>query len=153
MPIRCEIVTQDKTLFEGEADSVRVPGTDGEMGILPHHAPLLTTLKLGIIEVRHQGEEEILTISGGVMEVRPEIVTILADVGENVDEIDIARAEAARQRAEKFLAEGPVPDTDEYLRMEAALRLSTLRLEAVRRYGRASHRRTATSSGTSSEEA
>jgi len=150
MPIRCEIVTQDKTLYEGEADSVRVPGTDGEMGILPHHAPLLTTLKLGLIEVRYGAEEEFFLISGGVMEVRPDIVTILADVGENVEEIDIARAEAARQRAEKFLAEGPPPDTDEYLRMEAALRRSNLRLEAARRFGRTSTRR-ASSAGAPEE--
>jgi F-type H+-transporting ATPase subunit epsilon len=120
------------------------------MGILPHHAPLLTTLKLGLIEVRYGAEEEFFLISGGVMEVRPDIVTILADVGENVEEIDIARAEAARQRAEKFLAEGPPPDTDEYLRMEAALRRSNLRLEAARRFGRASTRR-ASSAGAPEE--
>jgi len=141
MPIRCEIVTQDKTLFEGEANIVVVPGTEGEMGILPNHTPLLTTLKLGVVRVRTGQEEQDFTIAGGVMEVRPEVVTILADVGERIEEIDVERAEAAKDRAEKFLAEGPPPDTDEYLRMEAALRRSNLRLEAVRRYRGSSQRR------------
>ncbi|MGA9533610.1 MAG: ATP synthase F1 subunit epsilon [Anaerolineales bacterium] len=141
MPIQCEIVTQDKTLFEGEANIVVVPGTDGEMGILPHHTPLLTTLQLGVVRVRTTEGEQDFAIAGGVMEVRPEIVTILADVGERIGEIDIERAKAAKERAEKFLAEGPPPDTDEYLRMEAALRRSNLRLEAVRRYRGSSQRR------------
>lgn len=143
MPIQCEIVTQDKTLYEGPADIVVVPGSEGEMGILPNHTPLLTTLDLGFVRVRSAGDETVFTIAGGVMEVRPEIVTILADVGENVAEIDIERAEAARQRAEEFLKEGPPPDTDEYLAMEAALRRSNLRLEAARRYRRGDGRRSA----------
>lgn len=140
MPIRCEIVTQDKSLYEGPADIVLVPGSEGEMGILPEHTALLTTLDLGVVRVRNSGEEEIFTIAGGVMEVRPDVVTILADVGEPIEEIDIARAQAAKERAEEFLAEGPPPDTEEYLRMEAALRRSNLRLKAVRRYGRARRR-------------
>jgi F-type H+-transporting ATPase subunit epsilon len=141
MPIRCEIVSQDRTLFQGEVDMVIAPGTEGEMGILPHHAPLLTTLDFGILRVRTEGREEAFAISGGFMEVRPEVVTVLADVGENVAEIDEARAEAARRRAEELLAKGPPPETDEYLALEAALRRSTLRLEAVRRYRRgAPHR-------------
>ena len=121
-------------VFEGDADIVIAPGTLGEMGILPNHAPLLATLDYGVIRVRYQGNEEVFTVSGGIIEVQPSIVTILADVAENVLEIDIARARAAMERAEKFLAEGPPPDTDSYLRMEAALRRSKLRLDAVRRY-------------------
>jgi F-type H+-transporting ATPase subunit epsilon len=134
MTIRCEIVSQDRMVFEGDADIVIAPGTLGEMGILPNHAPLLATLDYGVIRVRYQGNEEVFTVSGGIIEVQPSIVTILADVAENVLEIDIARARAAMERAEKFLAEGPPPDTDSYLRMEAALRRSKLRLDAVRRY-------------------
>jgi F-type H+-transporting ATPase subunit epsilon len=140
MSIKCSIVSQDKSLYDGQVDIVVVPGSEGEMGILPNHAPLLTTLDLGIVRVRHQGEEEIFTIAGGVMEVRPELVTILADVGERLEQIDVDRAKAAQERAERVLKEGPGPDTDEYLRMEAALRRSQLRLEAVRRYGRAQRR-------------
>ncbi|MGB8215043.1 MAG: ATP synthase F1 subunit epsilon [Anaerolineales bacterium] len=134
MPIRCEIVSQDRTVFQGDVDSVLLPGTDGEMGILPHHAPLLTTLKYGIIKVRSRGQETVFTVAGGIAEVQPDLVTILADAAENVEEIDIARAEAARKRAEASLAKGIPADSDHYLTLEAALRKSNLRLDAVRRY-------------------
>lgn len=134
MPIRCEIVTQDRTLFEGPVDIVIAPGSEGELGILPNHAPLLTTLGLGVLRVRTRGDEQAFTIAGGILEVRPDLVTVLADVGESIDEIDIDRAEAAKTRAEEYLRKGPPPDTDEYLRIQAALRRSQLRLDAVRRY-------------------
>jgi len=140
MPIRCEIVSQDRMIFEGDADIVVLPGTAGEMGILPNHAPLLSTLGYGVIKVRYQDEEEVFTVAGGVVEVQPDIVTVLADRAENVREIDVARAEADMERAKEYLAEGPPLDTDVYQRMEAALRRSQLRLDAVRRYRRASNR-------------
>jgi len=140
MPIRCEIVSQDRLVYEGDADIVIAPGESGIMGILPRHAPLLSTLKYGILTVRSQGVEEHFTIAGGVIEVQPDLITVLADAAENVKEIDIARAEAARKRAEEFLKAGPPPDTDTYLAMEAALKRSNLRLEAARRYGRAARR-------------
>jgi len=136
MPIRCEIVSQDRLVFEGDVDIVVVPGESGEMGILPNHAPLLTTLKYGILKVRYQGREDRYTIAGGVMEVQPHIVTVLANAAENVEEIDIARAEQARKRIEDIMKEGIPPDTDSYLAMEAALKRSNLRLEAAKRYGR-----------------
>jgi F-type H+-transporting ATPase subunit epsilon len=136
MTIRCEIVSQDRTVFEGDVDIVVLPGTDGEMGILPRHAPILTTLKYGIIKVRRSGKEELFTVAGGVAEIQPDIVTVLADAAENVEEIDINRAEEARKRAEEVLAKGVPADTDAYLAMEAALRRSNLRLEAARRYRR-----------------
>ncbi len=134
MPIRCEIVSQDRTVFEGDVDIVVAPSADGEMGILPNHAPLLATLKYGVVKVRYGGKEEVFTVAGGVVEVQPDVVTILADSAENVKEIDVERAKAAKERAEKFLTEGHPPDTDTYLKMEAALRRSQLRLDAVRRY-------------------
>jgi F-type H+-transporting ATPase subunit epsilon len=134
MPIRCEIVSQDRMVFEGDVDMVLAPGVDGELGILPNHAPLLSTLRFGVLRVRVRGEEEAFAISGGVLEVQPDIVTVLATAAENVQEIDVSRAEAARRRAEEFLRHGPPPDTDEYLAMEAALKRSNLRLEAARRY-------------------
>ncbi len=141
MPIRCEIVSQDRLVFEGDVDIVILPGEAGEMGILPNHAPLLSTLRFGFLKVRSGEAEEVFAIAGGVVEVQPEIVTVLADAAENVEEIDISRAEAARQRAEEFLKQGPPPDTDTYLAMEAALKRSNLRLEAARRYRRGSTRR------------
>jgi F-type H+-transporting ATPase subunit epsilon len=134
MSIRCEIVSQDRDVYSGDADMVIVPGSQGEMGILPNHAPLLSTLKYGILQVRHKGQEHVFTIAGGVIEVQPDLVTVMADAAENVQEIDISRAEAAKRRAEEMLKQGPPPDTDAYLKIEAALRRSNLRLEAVKRY-------------------
>ncbi len=135
MTIRCEIASQDRLVFEGDADIVVLPGTSGEMGILPNHAPLLTTLQMGVIKVRLGGEEEVFTVTGGLAEVQPKLITILANAAENVEEIDIARAEAAKRRAEELLAEGPPEeDMDRYLAIEAALRRSNLRLEAARRF-------------------
>lgn len=133
MPIRCEIVSQDRLVFSGQADMVVVPGIEGEMGILPNHAPLLSILNFGILKVRYQGQEAEFAISGGVVEVQPDVVTVMADAAENVAEIDIQRAEAARHRAEELLRKGPPPDTDSYLAMEAALRRSNLRIKAARR--------------------
>ena len=134
MTIRCEIVSQDRTVFTGDVDIVVLPGAGGEMGVLPKHAPVLTTLKYGIVRVRKAGKEELFTVAGGVAEVQPDIVTILDDAAENVEEIDEARADAARKRAEEALKKGLPADTDAYLAMEAALRKSNLRLDAVRRY-------------------
>jgi len=113
---------------------VIVPGTQGEMGILPNHAPLLSTLKFGILRVRLQNQEQVFTIAGGVIEVQPALITVMADSAENVQEIDIIRAEAAKRRAEEILKQGPPPDNDAYLKIESALRRSNLRLEAVKRY-------------------
>jgi F-type H+-transporting ATPase subunit epsilon len=142
MPIRCEIVSQDRKVFEGDVDIVSLPGVEGEMGILPHHAPLLTTLKYGIIKVRTNNKEEIFTVAGGVAEIQPEIITILADAAENVQEIDVNRAETARKRAEEALAQTKQDGggMDAYLALEAALRRSNLRLDAAKRF-RSNNRR------------
>ena len=139
MTIRCEIVSQDRTIFQGDVDIVVLPGATGEMGILPHHAPVLTTLKYGVIKVRHNNKEELFAVAGGVAEVQPTIITILADAAENIEEIDIVRAKAAKKRAEDALAKlSPAEDRDSYLVMEAALRRSNLRLDVIRRYRRVS---------------
>ena len=139
MTIRCEIVSQDRTVFQGDVDIVVLPGAAGEMGILPHHAPILTTLKYGVIKVRHNNKEELFAVAGGVAEVQPTIITILADAAENIEEIDIVRAKAAKKRAEDALAKlSPAEDRDSYLVMEAALRRSNLRLDVIRRYRKVS---------------
>lgn len=139
MPIRCEIVSQDRTVFEDDVDIVILPGADGDMGILPHHAPVLTTLKYGVIMIRRDGQEQIFAVAGGVAEIQPTIVTVLADAAENIAEIDVVRAKAARKRAEDALANlSPERKSDTYLAVEAALRRSNLRLDVVRRYRRVS---------------
>ena len=135
MPIRCEIVSQDRIVFQGDADIVLLPGSEGDMGILPNHSPLLTTLRFGVITVKSQDhEDEFFTVSGGIADVQPEIVTVLADAAENVQEIDIERAEAAKQRAEELIEKGVDSDADQYMAIRAALMRSQMRMKAVERY-------------------
>jgi F-type H+-transporting ATPase subunit epsilon len=119
---------------------VVLPGAAGEMGVLPHHAPVLTSLKYGVVKVRRAGREDIFAVAGGVAEIQPTIVTVLADAAENVEEIDVARAQFARKRAEEALTKGAPKDQDALLNVEAALRRSNLRLDAVRRYRKNSSR-------------
>ncbi len=134
MPIHVDITSQDRSVFSGDADIVVVPGSQGEMGILPNHSPLLSTLKYGLIKVRTKSGELIFTVAGGIVEVQPNQVTILADAAENIEEIDVNRAEAAKKRAEEMLQKAIPQDTDTYLTLQAALRRSNLRLESARKY-------------------
>jgi F-type H+-transporting ATPase subunit epsilon len=128
---RLDIVTAEREVFSDEVDEVVAPGVEGQLGILPHHAPLMTMLLPGELLVKKGGEEFYLAISGGFIEVRPDRVIILADAAERVEEIDIARAEEAKRRAEARLAERePGVDT---ARAEAALRRSLIRLRVAQR--------------------
>jgi len=140
MPIRCEIVSQDRLVYEGDADIVMVPGSLGEMGILPGHAPLLSSLELGVIRVKNGNEEEVFTVTGGFIEVQPDIVTIMADAAEHVDEIDIERAEKAMECASQLLEEYSTTDPENYMRVQAALRRSNLRLKAAEEHRKRGHR-------------
>jgi F-type H+-transporting ATPase subunit epsilon len=128
---RLDIVTAERVVFSDEVDEVVAPGVEGQLGILPHHAPLMTTLLPGELLVKKGGEEHYLAISGGFIEVRPDRIIILADAAEREEEIDIARAEEAKRRAEARLAER-VPGVD-MARAEAALRRSLIRLRVVGR--------------------
>ncbi len=132
MGIRLEVVTPEKQLFSGEVDSVLAPGAEGQMGILPHHAPLITVLAEGELIARRAGEELAFAIHGGFMQVLPDRVIVLADVGERAEEIDVARAEAARRQAEELLKKEPPPE----LRAEAlaALRRAHVRLRVAGRH-------------------
>ncbi|MEJ5202750.1 MAG: ATP synthase F1 subunit epsilon, partial [Anaerolineales bacterium] len=112
MPIRCEIVSQDRIVYQGPADIVVLPGADGMMGILPNHSPVLATLQFGVITVRHRGKEQYFTVAGGVVEVQPDQVTVLADAAENVEEINLQRAEEAKRRAEEMMSKTPPTDAD-----------------------------------------
>ncbi len=134
MPIHCEIVSQDRIVFQGEVDIVVVPGSEGVMGILPNHSPLLSTLQYGIITVRRHNQEEFFTVAGGVVEVTGSRVTILANAAENVDEINIQRAEAARQRAEGMLKEAGAVREEDQAALQLALKRSNLRIAAVQRF-------------------
>ena len=130
MPLHVELVTQERKIFdEPNADMVILPGIEGEMGILPRHAPLLTTLGFGEMVVRKGGKEERFAIYGGVVDVRPDKVVVLADTAESSFAINTEKAEAARNRAAQTLAQGLPPEMNraaalELRRAEMALKLS-----------------------------
>jgi len=128
---RLEIVTAERMIFSEEVNGVVVWGVEGQLGILPHHAPLMTMLQPGDLLIRKDNEEQYLAISGGFLEVRPDKVIILADAGERAEEIDVARAEAAKRRAEEILKTRP-PGVD-MAACEAALRRSLVRLKVAER--------------------
>lgn len=129
--LRLEIISAERTVYTDDVSVVVAPGIEGELGILPHHAPLMTMLKPGELLVRKDKEETYLAISGGFLEVRPDKVLILADACERVDEIDMARAEAAKCRAEERLTQ-PAPGMD-LARAQAALSRSLIRLKVAER--------------------
>jgi F-type H+-transporting ATPase subunit epsilon len=124
--IKLDIVTAERIVYSEEVDEVIAPGAEGQLGILPHHAPLMTILQSGELVVKRGNEEDIMAISGGFLEVRPDRVIVLADSAERAEEIDMERAEAARKRAEQRMAEKP-PDLDA-ARVEASLRRAIARL-------------------------
>lgn len=129
--IKFEIVTIERVVYSDEVDVVVAPGTEGQLAILPSHVPLMTTLQPGELMVRKDGEESYMFVSGGFLEVMANKVTILADTAERADEIDAARAEEAKKRAEQRLESKP-PDLDS-ARAEAALRRSMARLKVAER--------------------
>jgi F-type H+-transporting ATPase subunit epsilon len=102
--LHVRIVTSQDTIFDDEAEMVIAPGADGQLGILPRHAPLLTTLAVGELRLRQRGVDETLFVAGGFLEVNHDVVTILADDAERASEIDEQRAEAARNRARELLS-------------------------------------------------
>lgn len=126
---RLEIVTPQRKVFSEDVDFLVAPGSDGELGILPNHTPLITALNIGIMRVEQEGKKFKVVVSGGFMEVRNSKITVLATAAERTDEIDVARAEAARKRAEDRLV-SKAPDLDT-LRAEMALRRALVRLKAV----------------------
>jgi len=129
--LKLDIVTAERVVYSDEIDLVVAPGIEGELGILPHHAPLMTMLQAGELKIRQGEEETYLAISGGFLEVRPDRVIILADAAERAEEIDTSRAEAAKRRAEELLKQ-QLPQVDT-ASAEAALRRSLARLKVSTR--------------------
>ena len=129
--IKLDIVTAERTVLSDEVDVIVAPGVEGQLGILPHHAPLMTMLQPGELVVRKGGEEISLAITGGFLEVRPDRVIVLADTAERAEEIDVDRAEAAKRRAQDRLPDR-TPEVD-VAQAETALRRSLARLEVVER--------------------
>lgn len=112
MPLHLEIVTPERRAYSDEVDMVLVPGIDGEMGILPHHTPLVSLLGVGELKIRKGGDEESFAIAGGFMQVRPDKVVIMAETAEIDSEIDLERAQRARAEAQKALESGYVEGAD-----------------------------------------
>jgi F-type H+-transporting ATPase subunit epsilon len=131
MPIKVEIVTPNRLLASDEVDMVTLPGIEGQMGIMRGHAPLLSTLDIGEIILHKGGDAQYIAVGGGVVEVRPDKVTILAETAEEAEEIDAERALAARERARQSLEENPPAERKPII--EAAYRRSTLRLKVAQR--------------------
>jgi F-type H+-transporting ATPase subunit epsilon len=131
--LHLEIVTLEEKVYDEYVNMVVAPGSEGVLGILPRHTPLLTSLSYGELQIKRDGQEdEFFAIGGGFMEVQPGHVIVLADSAEHVEEIDTARAEDARKRAEELLAKSKEEEID-FERAQAALRRSTLRLKVVER--------------------
>jgi F-type H+-transporting ATPase subunit epsilon len=132
MPLHLEIVTSERTIYNGEVDMVTVPGGDGVMGVLPKHAPVLSTLKPGELRVRVGNDVQEFAIGGGFVDIHDDRVIILADSAERADEIDEARAEAAMSRAADLL-KNPPQNKEELTHIENSLRRSQVRLRMARK--------------------
>jgi len=127
MPLHLEVITPDRRVYEDEVDMVIAPASEGYVGILPHHAPLFTTLGPGEFRVKKGGVEEVLAVFGGFMDVRSDRVVVLTDAAEHAEEIDASRAQEARERAQQVLAAGPASAADEQ-RARAELQRALVRL-------------------------
>ena len=127
MPLHLEIITPERKVYEDDVDMVVAPASEGYVGILPHHAPLFTTLGPGEFKVKRGGVEEVLAVFGGFMDVRGDRVVVLTDAAEHADEIDASQALRARERAQQVLAAGPASAADEQ-RARAELQRALVRL-------------------------
>ncbi len=106
MPLHLEIVTPERLAYSDDVDMVLVPGVDGELGILPHHTPLVSLLGVGELKIRKDGDEESFAIVGGFLQVRPDKVVVMAETASLASEIDLEKAQEARREAERALASG-----------------------------------------------
>ena len=132
MPIQLEIVTPERLVYEDEVESVNVPGVEGELGILPHHAPLVSTLGYGELRIRKGGAEESFAIVGGFVQVRPDKVVVMAETADLASEIDLERAREARREAERALETGFTEGAD-LSAARAALQQALMRIRVAER--------------------
>ena len=132
MPLHLEIVTPERRAFEGDVDEVIVPGSEGELGILPHHAPLISLLGQGVLRLKSGGQEQEFAIFGGFLQVRPDRVVVLAETADVAADIDLERAERARREAERVLEGGFVEPAD-LASARAALQRALIRIKVAER--------------------
>jgi F-type H+-transporting ATPase subunit epsilon len=134
--IELQIVTPERHVLQETVQSVEIPGKEGYLGVLPGHAPLLTELGVGILAYRKGADNRFLTVIGGYAEVLPDRVIVLAEISEKAEEIDVARSQAAHDRAQAELAKHGIA-TEEYRREKLALERALIRMQAAGRTGAA----------------
>ena len=140
MPLQLEIVTPEKLAYQGEVDSVQLPGSEGELGVLPHHAPLISTLGAGELRLRKGSEDEYFAIVGGFLQVLPDKVVVMAETADLASEIDLEKAQEARRQAEQALESGYVEGAD-LAAARASLQAALLRIRVAERRHREGPRR------------
>jgi F-type H+-transporting ATPase subunit epsilon len=133
MPLHLEVITPERRVYEDDVDMVIAPGSEGYLGILPHHAPLLTALGPGEFRVKKGGVEEVLVVFGGFMDVRADRVVVLTEAAEPAEEIDAQRAEEARRRAQQALAAAGTMSAADEARARTALQRALVRLRVSER--------------------
>jgi F-type H+-transporting ATPase subunit epsilon len=132
MPILLEIVTPERLAYSDTVDAVVLPGSEGELGVLPHHAPLLSMLGVGELRIRKAGTEESFAIVGGFLQVRPDRVVVMAETADMASEIDLEKAQQARREAEQALESGYHEGAD-LAAARAALQQALLRIRVAER--------------------
>ena len=132
MTLKLEIVTPERLVYQDEVDAVVLPGSEGELGVLPHHAPLVSTLGVGELRIRKAGQEESFAIAGGFLQVRPDKVVVMAELADMASDIDLEKAQAARRDAEKALETGFDEGAD-LAAARAALQVALLRQRIAER--------------------
>jgi F-type H+-transporting ATPase subunit epsilon len=140
MPLLLEIVTPERLAYSDTVDAVTLPGSEGELGVLPHHAPLVSTLGLGELRIRKGGNEESFAIVGGFLQVLPDKVVVMAETADMASEIDLDRAEEARREAERAIATG-FNEAADLASARASLQQALLRIRIAERRHREGPRR------------
>jgi F-type H+-transporting ATPase subunit epsilon len=133
MPLLLEIVTPERLAYSDLVDSVQLPGSEGELGVLPHHAPLVSMLGVGELRIRKGGTEESFAIIGGFLQVRPDKVVVMAETADMASEIDLETAQHARREAELALEGGARTDAIDLAAARAALQHALLRIRVAER--------------------
>ena len=132
MPLKLEIVTPERLAYSDTVDAVVLPGSEGELGVLPHHAPLVSTLGVGELRIRKGGVEESFAIAGGFLQVRPDKVVVMAEMADMASDIDLEKAQEARREAERALETGYHEGAD-LVMARAALQQALLRVRVAER--------------------
>jgi F-type H+-transporting ATPase subunit epsilon len=133
MPLLLEIVTPERLAYSDTVDSVQLPGSEGELGVLPHHAPLVSMLGVGELRIRKGGAEESFAIVGGFLQVRPDRVVVMAETADLASDIDLEKAQEARREAERALETAGPTDAVDLAAARAQLQQALLRIRVAER--------------------